>query len=38
METTTERCSLGTAVPKLLKYKERLLTILAKYLVFFVFY
>ena len=34
METTFERCSLKIAVPKFLKYKERLLIFLVKFLVF----
>ena len=33
-ETATERCSLEIAIPKFSKYKERLLMILAKALVF----
>ena len=34
METAFERCSLKIAVPKFLKYKERLLIFLVKFLVF----
>ena len=33
METATERCSLKIVVPKFSKYQERLLIILAKFLV-----